>query len=167
MPPLRVLFVCTGNICRSPMAEGLARHHAARRGLDLDCGSAGLIARRGHPASANGVLVLAERGVDISGHGARRLDAELVSWADVVVAMEEEHRLAVGDFPVSALKEVHLLSEWAGEARLGPGIDDPIGGSRGDYEKTASEIEAYIERALDKLQGGSEQQGGDHAGEEG
>lgn len=154
MPPLRVLFVCTGNICRSPMAEGLARHHAVGRGLDLDCGSAGLIARRGHPASGNGVKVLARRGVDIGSHGARRLDAELVEWADVIVAMEEEHRLAVADFPASALKSVHLLSEWAGEPRLGPGIDDPIGGSIGEYDKTASEIEAYIERALDKLQSG-------------
>ncbi len=153
MPPLRVLFVCTGNICRSPMAEGLARHHAARRGLDLECGSAGLIARRGHAASENGILVMAERGVEIGQHAARRLSAELVDWADIIVAMEEEHRLAVGEFPLSALKQVHLLSEWAGEARLGPGIDDPIGGSRGDYEKTAVEIEAYIERALDRLQG--------------
>ncbi len=153
MPPLRVLFVCTGNICRSPMAEGLARHHAARRGLDLECGSAGLIARRGHAASENGILVMAERGVEIGRHAARRLSAELVDWADIIVAMEEEHRLAVGEFPLSALKQVHLLSEWAGEARLGPGIDDPIGGSRGDYEKTAVEIEAYIERALDRLQG--------------
>ncbi len=76
-----------------------------------------------------------------------------MDWADIIVAMEEEHRLAVGEFPLSALKQVHLLSEWAGEARLGPGIDDPIGGSRGDYEKTAVEIEAYIERALDRLQG--------------
>ncbi len=153
MAPLRVLFVCTGNICRSPMAEGLARHHAARRGLDLDCGSTGLIARNGHPASENGVLALRGRGIDISGHGARRLDANLVSWADVIVAMEEEHRLAVGDYPAAALKAVHLLSEWAGEPPLGPGIDDPIGGTLDEYEKTAAEIEVYIERALDRLQG--------------
>jgi len=151
MDPLRVLFVCTGNICRSPMAEGLARHHAAQRGLALSCASVGLIARDGMPASEHGVSVLLARGIDIGGHRARRLDAARVAWADVVVAMEEEHRLAVQEIPEAKAKPVLLLSEWAGEPRLGPGIADPIGGSAADYAKTADEIERYIERALARL----------------
>jgi protein-tyrosine-phosphatase len=151
MAALRVLFVCTGNICRSPMAEGFARHHASVLGIDLDCASVGLIARQGLEASEHGVRTLRERGVDISGHRAQRLDGALVNWADVIVAMEEEHRLAVQEYPVAALKSVVLLSEWAGEAPLGPGIADPIGGSPADYARTADEIEAYIKRALARL----------------
>jgi protein-tyrosine-phosphatase len=151
MDPLRVLFVCTGNICRSPMAEGLARHHARQRGLALSCASVGLIARDGMPATEHGVITLAAKGIDIGGHRARRLGGAEVDWADLVVAMEEEHRLAVREFPEAKAKPVVLLSEWAGEPALGPGIADPIGGSAADYAKTADEIERYIERALARL----------------
>ncbi len=151
MDPLRVLFVCTGNICRSPMAEGLTRHHAERRGIGLSCASVGLIARNGMPASEHGISVLRAKGIDIGEHRAHRLDGAHVDWADLVVAMEEEHRLAVREFPEAKAKPVLLLSEWAGEPALGPGIADPIGGSAADYAKTADEIERYIERALARL----------------
>jgi len=133
------------------MAEGLARLIARERSLDCRFSSAGVIARDGHPASTYGVDILREKGVDIAGHRARRLRGEIIAEADLVVAMEEEHRLAIRDFPEAALSPVLLLSEWAGEAPLGPGIDDPIGGDRQDYERTAEEIEAYIRRALERL----------------
>ncbi len=151
MDPLRVLFVCTGNICRSPMAEGLARHHALQCGLALSCASVGLIARDGMPATEHGVKILRAKGIDISGHRARRLGAAEIAWADVIVAMEEEHRLAVREFPEAKAKSVVLLSEWAGEPPMGPGVADPIGGSAADYAETADEIESYIERALARL----------------
>ena len=106
MSPGRVLFVCTGNLCRSPMAEGLARHHAGLRGLAIEFASAGLIARDGESPSENGVSVLAARGVDIGAQRARRLRGEHIADADLVVALDEEHRLAVREFPEAALKPV-------------------------------------------------------------
>jgi protein-tyrosine-phosphatase len=168
MRPKRVLFVCTGNICRSPMAEGLARHLARARGLDLSFSSAGVAAPEGHPASDLARSVLAARGVDIGGHRARRLRPGILAAADLVVVMEEEHRLAVREMPEAALRSILLLSEWAGEPRLGPGVDDPIGGDRADYEEAATIIEIYIQRALDGLTGPADApEGGDDGSQEG
>jgi len=113
--------------------------------------SAGVIARRGMPATDHARRVLAEKDIDISAHRARRLDGQIIAGADIIIALEEEHRLAIREHPESKLKPLRLLSEWAGEPELGPGVDDPIGGSRGEYRETAAEIESYIERALDRI----------------
>jgi len=151
MSAKQLLFVCTGNICRSPMAEGLARAMARARGLDWRIASAGVLARDGLPPTDHAVSVLAERGIAVGGIRSHRLRGAMIAEADLIIAMEEEHRLAIRDFPESRGKTVLLLSEWAGEPHLGPGVDDPIGGSRSDYEKTANEIESYIKRALERL----------------
>jgi protein-tyrosine-phosphatase len=154
MRPERVLFVCTGNICRSPMAMGLARKHADSTGLDLAFSSAGVMTRNGLPASEHAVGVMGEQAIDIGAHRSRLLSAGILKEADLVVAMEEEHRLAIREFPESAMVRIPLLSEWGGEEAPGPGIDDPIGGSRKDYRKSAKTIESYIVRALESLRGG-------------
>lgn len=151
MSPRRILFVCTGNTCRSPMAEGLARLLAVERSLNLSFESAGVLRRDGYPATDNARAVLRARGGDIDGHRSRQLGPSILAEADLIIAMEEEHRLAVSGFQEAAGKEVLLLSEWAGETPLGPGIDDPVGASLARYQATAEEIESYLVRALDLL----------------
>ncbi len=84
------LLVCTGNICRSPMAEGLLGQRLAGRGVDATVHSAGLVTEN-QPASDHGVDAMARRGIDISGHRSRRLDAGMVAGADLVVGMERQH----------------------------------------------------------------------------
>lgn len=148
------------------MAEALARHLARIRGLDLDFSSAGVAAPEGHPVSDFARDALAARGVDVGDHRARRLRPGILAAADLVVVMEEEHRLAVGEMPGADRRPILLLSEWAGEPSLGPGVDDPIGGDRADYEKTATIIEAYIQRALDGLTGPEDAPGGGDDGSE-
>ena len=130
------------------MAEGLARHMLAELGLDVVVSSAGVNAPMGRPASTHGMEILLAKGIDIGSHRSRQLTGRILAEVDLVVALEEEHRLAIMDMPSAVFHEVLLLSEWAGEAHLGPGVDDPYGGSREEYEATAGEIETYIRRAL-------------------
>jgi glycine hydroxymethyltransferase len=114
-----VLFVCTGNICRSPMAEGFFRQMLADRGIvGVDVESAGVSGLDGYPAMPEAVAALTERNVDISSHLARRLNRTLAGSADLVVAMSSGHRDALVRLaPMSAdrtftLKElVHLLAQ--------------------------------------------------------
>ena len=76
---MRILFICTGNTCRSALAEGIARREAIERGLiDFDVSSAGTSAWNGSPASDGSLLVALEHGIDLSGHRARQLSREIV-----------------------------------------------------------------------------------------
>ncbi|MEM9467261.1 MAG: hypothetical protein AAGA90_17945 [Actinomycetota bacterium] len=88
--PLRVLVVCTANICRSPAAEHYLRHHAAERGLDVEVSSAGFL-YDDESASDTMAKVMGERGFDLSAHRSRVVDCDLVDAVDLVVTMERRH----------------------------------------------------------------------------
>src|SRR3954469_25122937 len=84
----RLLFVCTGNTCRSPLAEGIARAEIARRGWrNVEVASAGLSARNGEAATREAVVVARREGIDLSGHASRRLTPEIARWADLILGM--------------------------------------------------------------------------------
>src|SRR5439155_15398291 len=92
-----ILFVCTGNICRSPMAEGLLRQWVAHRGIrGVVVESAGVSGLHDTPPSAEGVRALRDRGIDISAQRSRRLTRSMIEGADLVIGLAQEHREAVG-----------------------------------------------------------------------
>lgn len=147
MPEL--LFLCTANICRSPMAEGLALAHLVAAGYpDWTVASAGTWGMEGSQASEYSLRLLAERGIDLSGHRARAVTDEMLARASLVLVMTGDHKEAVlADFPDHADK-VYLLSEMVGESF---DIADPIGGSIEDYRETFEEIDDLLTRGLPRI----------------
>ena len=119
-PACRVMFVCFGNICRSPMAEGLAAQHVKREHPDkavlLEFSSAGIGAQDGNPPTPEAVQAMAERGIDITAHRARRATPDIVGDADLVLTMEERQRLWLPDSPETPA--AFVLMRLAEAARL-------------------------------------------------
>lgn len=145
-----ILFVCTGNLCRSPMAAGLLRQRLAQDGLDkrYTVQSAGVWAADGQPASANSVTVMTERGVDISDHRAQLLNANLVAEADLILVASREHQQMIANTWPQYRWKVHRLSEMAGKNR---DLEDPYGGTLAEYRACADTIAGYLQRGLDRI----------------
>ena len=83
-----LLTVCIGNICRSPIAEGLFRHYAEENGLDMQVSSAGLGALVNHPADPFSVELMDEIGIDITQHRARQITPQIVAESELIITME-------------------------------------------------------------------------------
>ena len=120
--PLRILVVCTGNICRSPMAEALLRAGAEAAGLDVQVASVGMHAVTG-PADPQAKRVMAARGIDIDGHRARQFQPVDAATADLVVTMERAHVIEIVAEATSALGHTFTLPELV---RLGSAVG-PVG----------------------------------------
>ncbi len=143
-----VLFVCTGNICRSPLAASLLERALKERGIeDVMVTSAGTGAWDGAPASEGAYLVGLERGLDLSGHRARLLTRELVEQADLILTMARHHRARVDE--LGGEGRVFVLGEYAG--RGGDEVSDPFGGDLGVYRDTAQELEGLTAAVADRL----------------
>jgi protein-tyrosine phosphatase len=143
-----ILLVCTGNICRSPMAAGLLRQrlreHPKRH--DWRVISAGTWAAEGRPTSAYAAAEMADRGIDISAHRSRGVTKDLMEQADLVLVMTRNHAEALKvAFPDHADK-VHMLSEMVGETY---DISDPYGGTKLEYSYIAQELEHLIDEGYE------------------
>jgi len=146
---VNILFVCTGNTCRSPLAEALARRIAGRRGLgDVKISSAGTNAWESAPASDGALLIGMEREIDLTNHRARILTPEIVSEADLIFVMTPAHRDHV--IQMGGRGKVHVLDEYALGAES-DGITDPYGGELSAYRETADALEAHLEKVFDRL----------------
>jgi protein-tyrosine-phosphatase len=148
---MHLLFVCTGNTCRSPLAEVLARRLIAERGIpDLTVSSAGTSAWPDAPASDGSLLVALEHGMDLGEHRARALSPELVASADLLLAMGPHHLERAE--ALGGTGRAHLLTAFgSGEPRA---VSDPFGGDLDVYRGTYHELEQEIGRVLDRIVAG-------------
>jgi len=145
-----VLFVCTANMCRSPMAEVLFKDLLEDRGLQAGwrVQSAGVHATDGQPATELTRQVAAERGLDLSAHHSKPANAARLAGADLVLVMEPAHReFLIEAFPRFA-DRVHLLTEVAGED--GP-VEDPVGTNLENYRETADRLTALLTKGFRRI----------------
>jgi RpiB/LacA/LacB family sugar-phosphate isomerase len=176
-----ILFICTGNICRSPMAEGILRHVVKGRRLDIQVMSAGIGAMEGQPPSAHAVEAVKELGIDISKQRSRQLTAELVQEADYIFGMTHSHVDTIFLLYPHAAEKTFLLREFDDTLDIfEKDISDPIGCSYEVYVNCRDQIEQGIASLMRFIEQGEaapapEQPGGspvifavgaDHAGYE-
>jgi len=146
---VNVVFICTGNTCRSPLAEALARRAAQQRGIAATFASAGTGAALGSPATDGAILIGLERGVDLSRHRSRPLLPAAIIGDTVVLAMASGH--ISGIRAVVPKARVYLLDEYASHGASMRAVADPYGGDLADYRQAADAIEAMLDAVLDRL----------------
>lgn len=144
-PGLRILFVCTGNTCRSPLAAAALRAELGEDAARVAVESAGTGAWEGQPATSLSVEVAAHDGISLRDHQSRRLTAPMVRSADWIVVMEPAHLGAVRALGADPAR-TFVLSEWPPPGEPSLTIDDPFGGSREAYEECWRRIRHHVKR---------------------
>jgi len=147
---MKLLFVCSGNTCRSPLAEAITRQQAAERGLDLDASSAGISAWEGAPASDGALLVGMEHRADLGEHRSRQLTREIVDEADLVLVMGPAHLERVE--AMGGKGKAFLLTDYASRGAAARAISDPYGGDLDTYRATYEELASAIRQVLDRVE---------------
>ncbi|WP_231638360.1 low molecular weight protein arginine phosphatase [Rubeoparvulum massiliense] len=147
---MNVLFICTGNTCRSPTAEILLREKARQASLNIQVKSAGIATMNGLPLSVNSSIILERRNLEIN-HQSQVLTEELVIWADLILTMTANHKMVISSQYPFAQQKTYTLLEYAlkDEVEMNAlDIIDPFGGDLNLYLQVTQQMEACIDKLV-------------------
>lgn len=138
----RILIVCTGNTCRSPMAEYLLRDMIEKQGMsdEIQVTSAGIAAFGGEAANEKAIVALKERQIDASAHTAKQITPELIDWATRIYVMSEAHKAAIVSVIPEAVSKISVL-----------GIPDPYGSSLEVYRDCLKILDGLLRKELARM----------------
>lgn len=145
----KILLVCTGNTCRSPMAAALLANRTAKAGMtdQISIESAGIAAWR-QPASAHAQTVMRQVGLSVDKHCSKQLDMALLTSADLVLTMTAAHKQALYGMAAGMEGKIYTLAEFAGDTS---DVSDPFGGSEAEYRECAGQIERLLTKSWGKI----------------
>lgn len=154
---MNILFVCTGNTCRSSMAEGLLKDMVKGVNENINVSSAGISTFEGEPANEKAIKVLKEKNIDISSHKSRQLDMDIIRNSDLILTMTKSHKGIIAYSAPEAKYKVYTLKEYAriinNEEINGNNLDiaDPYGMDYNVYELSMKEIEAELKKIINNI----------------
>jgi len=148
----KILFICTANICRSPMAEAIFNAVAEDRKLPFRAQSAGVRAFEGAPLAPHAATVLDEAGIPLRNHRARQINAPMLEQAELVLAMSPNHLPHLLRLQDGAASKIHTLPAFATQTASPDGISDPYGSSIFTYRSCLRLLMHYTELLVSRLE---------------
>ncbi len=145
--PYHLLFICTGNICRSPMAGGMAIHYARERGWPVGVKSASMLGLENQPADPKAVRAMREIDIDITRHRSQPITDELVTWSDYILVMELRHQMHLHSVHPHSEGKVLMLGNFGGLHE----VRDPIGGWMFRFRRSREELLRCVRGFMDHL----------------
>jgi protein-tyrosine phosphatase len=147
----KILFVCTANVCRSPMAEAIFNALAEERDLPFRAESAGTAALEGRPLGPHAVAALEEVGIHPGAHRARQVSEAMIEESELVLVMCARQAAALHRLCGNQSRKIYTLPEYATRSCVEEGVPDPYGHTMVAYRSSVRQLYEYVERAVERI----------------